>query len=109
MADPTQQHSRRVGDLIDLVQGIIDEVNEYLRTGEGGPGRKQMLMRQQAEAMAALNKAMDMQRDLLSTMVDTGEPLPTRRATDPQREKPRLRTVEDQFFADLRRRAGIEE
>ena len=107
MSEPHDIHSRRLGDLINYVKNIVDEVNEYLSSGSQDPRTRETLVRKQASSMAALQKAMDMQQELLDQL-SSGVTIPSRRATDPVREKPNLRAVEDLELDDIRRRAGIE-
>lgn len=88
------------------VQNIVDEVNEYLRSGKNDPQQQQILMGKQASSISALQQAMDMQEELLGQL-DAGVPIPSRRATDPERGTPNLKAVEDEVIDDIRRRAGI--
>jgi hypothetical protein len=107
MSEPHEIHSRRLGDLINYVQNIVDEVNEYLRSGSQDPRAKEVLMKKQASSISVLRQAMEMQQELLDQL-SAGEHLPSRRATDPERGTPNLRTVEDWEVIDIKRRAGIE-
>jgi hypothetical protein len=107
MPDPHDIHSRRLGDLITYVQTIVDEVNDYLQSGQDDPKQKQILTKKQASAISALQQAMDMQKELMGQL-DRGEALPSRRATDPTRGKPNLATVEALELDTIRRLAGIE-
>jgi hypothetical protein len=90
-----EEHTRRVEDFIKVVQRTVDEVNQYLQTGEGGPERKRVLMQQQTSAMNALQLAIKRQQEVLAS----GQ-LPGRRATDVAEEKEVL---------DIQRRAGIKD
>jgi hypothetical protein len=90
-----EEHTRRVEDFIKVVQRTVDEVNQYLQTGEGGPERKRVLMQQQTSAMNALQLAIKRQQEVLAS----GQ-LPGRRATD---------VAEDQEVLDIQRRAGIKD
>ncbi len=106
MPQPHEIHTRRLGDLITYVQNIVDEVNDYLHSGNNDPQQKQILVGKQASAISALQQAMDMQKDILGQL-ERGEELPSRRATDPQRGKPNLTAVESQELNTIRRLAGI--
>ena len=88
-----EEHTRRVEDFIKVVQKTVDEVNQYLQTGEGGFERRNALMKQQTAAMNALQQAMARQQEVLAS----GR-LPGRRATD---------VAEDQEIIDIQRKAGI--
>jgi len=107
MSEAHEIHSRRLEDLINYVQNVVDEVNEYLRSGSQDPRAKEMLMRKQASSISVFRQAMEMQQELLDQL-STGEPLPSRRATDPERGTPNLKAVEDREVTDIKRRAGIE-
>jgi len=107
MSEPHEIHSRRLGDLITYVQNIVGEVNDYLSAGRYNPREQEALMKKQASSMSALRQAMDMQKELLDQL-SSGVALPSRRVTDPVREKPNLRTVEDWEIIDIKRLAGIE-
>lgn len=123
MTQTNDLHSRRLGDLVAYVQNVVDEVNDYLRSGQNDPRQKQALMGKQAASIKALQQAMDMQKDIMDQL-DRGEELPSRRATDPNRGKPNLTAVEsdhplgefmdldtienfDTFLDDLRSRSGM--
>jgi len=88
-----EEYTRRVEDLIRVVQRVVDEVNQFLQTGEGGPKRKNILIRQQTEAMNALQLAMKRQQEVLAS----GQ-VPGRREFD---------VAEDQEIVDIQRKAGI--
>lgn len=88
-----EEHTRRVEDLIKIVQRTVDEVNQYLQTGEGGPERRNALMQQQTSAMDALQLAIKRQQEVLAS----GR-LPGRRTAD---------VAEDREIADIQRKAGI--
>ena len=105
MPEPHEIHTRRLGDLIAYVQNTVDEVNEYLRSGQNDPEQRQILMRKQASSIAALQQAMDMQKEL-QDQLSSGITLPSRRVTDPHRGTPKLTAVEEELDI-IRRRAGI--
>ncbi len=107
MSEPHEIHSRRLGDLITYVQNVVNEVNDYLSSGRNNPKEQEVLMRKQASSMSALQQAMDMQKDI-ADQLGSGITLPSRRATDPARGKPDLRTVEDREIINIKRLAGIE-
>ena len=88
-----EEHTRRVEDLIRIVQRTVDEVNQYLQTGENNPKRRNALMQQQTSAMNALQLAIKRQQEVLAS----GQ-LPGRRASD---------VAEDQEIVDIQRKAGI--
>jgi len=106
MPEPHEIHTRRLGDLITYVQNIVDEVNDYLRSGKDDPQQKRILMGKQASAISVLQQATDMQKELMDQL-SSGVSLPSRRATDPQRGKPNLTAVESQELNTIRRLAGI--
>ncbi len=105
MSQPHEIHTRRLEDLISYVQNTVDEVNEYLSSGRNDPEQKKILMGKQASSISVLRRAIEMQQELLDQL-STGEPLPSRRATDPHRGTPKLTAVEEELDI-IRRRAGI--
>ena len=105
MSQPHEIHTRRLEDLITYVQNTVDEVNEYLSSGRNDPEQKKILMGKQASSISVLRRAIEMQQELLDQL-STGEPLPSRRATDPRRGTPKLTAVEEELDI-IRRRAGI--
>ncbi len=116
MGDATEQYSRRIDDLIGVVQQTIDDVNRFIR-GEMKvePHEyqkvKRDLMARQSAALEAMHNAIAGQRELLSNMNATGEPLPRRRASDmapgERRPRPRLQAVGEEEIFDIKLRAGI--
>ena len=118
MGDEAEQYSRRVEDLIAVVQQTISDVDDFLKGRMKVPPHeyqkvKRDLMSRQSAALAAMNQAIAGQQELLGKMDATGEPLPRRRASDyapgEQRERPRMATAEDREIDDIKRRAGLDE
>ena len=104
MSEANDNYSRRVDDLIDIVQKTIRDVDDFVK------GRvkvepheyqrvKNTLISRQNAALAAMNKALDGQRELLDNMDKTKQPIPQRRATD--------RPVTEEELFDIKLRAGI--
>ncbi len=114
MDTPVVTHSRRIDDLIEVVQAITQEVSDFLMGGSRGANPKERMLikrnlgQKQAEAMDALQVAMAGQKELLDQLA-SGEPTPQRRATDPKRTRPNMKAVEDIEISLIRRLAGIED
>ena len=112
MDTPVATHSRRIDDLIEIVQIITQEVNDFLMGGSRGANPKERMLikrdlqQKQATDMDALQKAMTGQKELLDQLA-SGEPTPQRRATDPKRTRPNMKAVED--ITEIKRLAGITE
>jgi len=113
MDNPTVIHTRRVDDLIKVVQDITQKVDDYLngRMNVKPHDRQQIqnqLAQEQAMAVDAMNVAIQSQQSVLKGM-DMGIGVPQRRATDPNRIKPNLKTVEDLDIDEIKRLSGITE
>lgn len=114
MDSTNDKHSRRLDDIINAVRAITQEVDRFIAGDAQGANHvvrmqiKANLQRKQAAALEALQQAMAGQQELLDQL-DSGIQTPQRRATDPKRTKPSLRTVEDIEIATIRRLAGYED
>lgn len=116
MGKETDEYSRRVDDLIDIVQQTIRDVDDFVKGRVKVPVEeyqryKNTLIRRQNDAMKAMNDAMAGQREVLSQL-DSGKALPQRRASDvaegQTRRRPNLNVVSEEEIFDIKLRAGIE-
>jgi len=108
MDNTTVIHTRRIDDLIKVVQSISQEVDDFLngRMNVEPHERQQIrlqLAKKQMMAANALNKAIESQQVVLKSM-DMGIEVPRRRASD----KPSA-TTEDKEIRTITRLAGITE
>jgi hypothetical protein len=109
MDNSIEEQGRRVEDVIRQVTAVTQEVADYLKGGSRGMdpryqgSRRNHLLKKQLEAMKALSDAMAGQQEVMQS----GDLIPQRRATDPVRIKPKLSTVEDVEIAEIQRLAGI--